>query len=310
MSEARRVHDSAFELMPARGYTALIERMLDHPLIDVHTGLGYDEARRVVVAPQVIWTGAIDAFFRYRFGALPWELVRHEFETVPTPDGELVQPVAEIAHRDKPYRRVTEFRQLTGQGGRTSTLAYEFSRHRRGASAPGCRRRQPLALPRVPGARPDPPGRVLRRSPGALSRAHDRPDRRLGAASDGPLDADRPRRGGRALARHPPCRDELMSTGAPGAVAGYSDAIARVAQIQSQLASIGTAFTPAGATTAAASSASTSSAGAASSTFATQLQSALGTSDSTADDLATPLRHRGRAASGAPPPRVSSAPAG
>ena len=61
--------------------------------------------------------------------------------------------------------------------------------------------------------------------------------------------------------------------------AGYADAIARVTQLQDQIASMRTAFTGASATTGGAAvsgSATASAAGSADSTFATQLQSAMG----------------------------------
>ena len=58
--------------MPRDGYTAMFERMLDHPLIEVRTGVDYDEVGATARAPLLVWTGPIDAYFDYRLGKLPY----------------------------------------------------------------------------------------------------------------------------------------------------------------------------------------------------------------------------------------------
>jgi UDP-galactopyranose mutase len=117
-----------FQNMPADGYTAMFDRMLDHSNIEVRTGTTYDEIRHTVSAPQLVWTGPIDAFFDYRLGTLPYRSLRFEYETRATPGGRLAQPVAQVNYPNEriAYTRVTEFRHLTGQTADASTLAYEF----------------------------------------------------------------------------------------------------------------------------------------------------------------------------------------
>jgi UDP-galactopyranose mutase len=123
-----RYFTDEFQQMPADGYTALFTRMLDHPNIEVRTGITYDEIRDTVTAPQLVWTGPIDAFFECRFGKLPYRSLRFEYETRSTPGGRLAQPVAQVNYPNERigYTRVTEFRHLTGQSAEVSTLAYEF----------------------------------------------------------------------------------------------------------------------------------------------------------------------------------------
>jgi UDP-galactopyranose mutase len=125
-----RYFTDSFQQMPRAGYTAMFERMLDHPLIEVrtnveHVGLGGRERARLLV-----WTGPIDAYFSQRLGALPYRSLHFEFETRECPDGGLLQPVGQINHPglDTDYTRTTEFRHLTGEGGRLTTIAYEYPR--------------------------------------------------------------------------------------------------------------------------------------------------------------------------------------
>ena len=56
------------QAMPKHGYTAMFERMLDHPFIEVRLG---EEAPESTTA-HIIWTGPIDQRFAYCFGRLPY----------------------------------------------------------------------------------------------------------------------------------------------------------------------------------------------------------------------------------------------
>jgi len=123
-----RYFTDAFQQMPAAGYTAMFERMLDHPLIEVRTGTAHaGESERGRVA-LLVWTGPIDEYFGRRLGALPYRSLRFRLETRATAPGVLLQPVGQInypeAHLD--YTRTTEFRHLTGEPGGHTTIAYEY----------------------------------------------------------------------------------------------------------------------------------------------------------------------------------------
>ena len=123
-----RYFTDAFQNMPADGYTAMFERMLDHPLIEVQTGVDHVLHAGDLDAELTVWTGSIDSFFGYALGRLPYRSLRFEHEVRATPGGGLAQPVAQVNYPNEriPYTRVTEFRHLTGQTAEVSTLAYEF----------------------------------------------------------------------------------------------------------------------------------------------------------------------------------------
>ena len=123
-----RYFNDSFQKMPADGYTAMFERMLDHPNITVQTGVEYADVEQQYAGIPLVWTGPIDAFFGYRHGRLPYRSMRFEHELRATPGGRLVQPTGTVNYPNEriPYTRVTEYRQLTGQVAETSTLAYEF----------------------------------------------------------------------------------------------------------------------------------------------------------------------------------------
>lgn len=118
------------QAMPVHGYTAMFERLLDHPAVEVGLGTGFPDVTEHVDYAQLVYTGPIDAYFGYEYGALPYRSLEWELRNEPTPDQGLVQPAGSINFSSEtvPHTRITEFRRLTGQKHDSSTLAVEFPR--------------------------------------------------------------------------------------------------------------------------------------------------------------------------------------
>ena len=126
-----RYFTDSFQRIPVDGYTAMFERILDHPLIEVSVGTDYWDVKDEIEYGRLVYTGPIDAFFGRRFGALPYRSLEWELRTEPTPDGGYLQPAGSINEpsEDVPYTRTTEFRHITGQIPHDyTTLAVEFPR--------------------------------------------------------------------------------------------------------------------------------------------------------------------------------------
>lgn len=126
-----RYFTDPFQQMPAEGYTAMFRRILGDPRIDVRLATQFDEVRDEIEYRHLVYTGPIDAFFDYRFGALPYRSLEFELRNEPTPDGDYLQPVTQINEpsEDVPFTRTTEYRQMTGQCSHpSSTVAVEFPR--------------------------------------------------------------------------------------------------------------------------------------------------------------------------------------
>jgi UDP-galactopyranose mutase len=119
-----RYFTDAFQAMPADGYTAMFERILDHPRIRVEVGTDFRDVS--VPYKLLVWTGPIDEYFGHRFGKLPYRSLRFEAETrrAAAP----LQPVAQVNYPDEriPFTRVTEMRHLTAQAHDATTLVYEY----------------------------------------------------------------------------------------------------------------------------------------------------------------------------------------
>ena len=126
-----RYFTDKWQKMPADGYTKMFERILDQPGIDVRLGTSYDDVKDEVDYQHVVYTGPVDGFFDYRFGALPYRSLEFELRSEQTPGGGLVLPVASVNYPNAeiPYTRITEFRHMTGQSPHgVSTVAVEYPR--------------------------------------------------------------------------------------------------------------------------------------------------------------------------------------
>ena len=113
------------QIMPLHGYTAMFNRMLDHPNIDVLLSTDYRDIMDEVEAGHIIYTGPVDEYFGYRFGKLPYRSLRFEHKVI---EREIFQPVATVNYPDPqvPYTRITEYKHLTGQTHPWTSVTYEY----------------------------------------------------------------------------------------------------------------------------------------------------------------------------------------
>lgn len=120
-----RYFTDKFQAMPAEGYTAMFERLLDHPNITVLTGTEFADVGREGFE-GVVYTGPIDEFYDYRFGKLPYRSLRFDHQTL---DCEQFQPVGTVNYpgEDVPWTRITEYKHLTGQEAPQTSITYEYS---------------------------------------------------------------------------------------------------------------------------------------------------------------------------------------
>jgi len=121
-----RYFTDKFQFMPRWGFTRMFENMVDHDQIDLALGTNFYELRKEVNFRQLIYSGPIDQFFDFRYGKLPYRSLHFEHHTV---DREWFQPVAVVNYpNDFKYTRVSEFKHLTGQQHRRTSIVYEYPR--------------------------------------------------------------------------------------------------------------------------------------------------------------------------------------
>ena len=122
-----------YQVMPKEGFTRLFEKLLDHHNITIRLNtnsldvLQLKEDKSVLFDGQVyegniIYTGALDELFGYKYGTLPYRALEFEFETYKK---DYIQESTVLNWPDdRPATRRTEMKRLTGQqmDGVTSTI--------------------------------------------------------------------------------------------------------------------------------------------------------------------------------------------
>jgi UDP-galactopyranose mutase len=120
-----RYFTDRFQAMPADGYTAMFERLLDHPNINVRTGVEYQQIGEATDRATTVFTGPIDEYYGHRFGRLPYRSLRFEHQHLAGMSQ--FQPVGTVNHpNEHAYTRITEFKHLTGQTHTGTSIVREY----------------------------------------------------------------------------------------------------------------------------------------------------------------------------------------
>ncbi|NJO16112.1 MAG: UDP-galactopyranose mutase [Thioploca sp.] len=124
ISRDDRYFQDQFQGLPKRGYTVLFQRLLTHPNIKILLNTSYQEIKTAIEYQKMIFTGAIDEFFEYQYGELPYRSLA--FQSIYTHQNQ-IQPVGTINYPNEyHYTRTTEFKHLTGQYVYGSTYIEEY----------------------------------------------------------------------------------------------------------------------------------------------------------------------------------------
>lgn len=120
-----RYFTDTFQYMPLNGYTEMFECMLDHSNIQVELESDYFVLKNKIKAKHIVFTGPIDAYFRYCFGKLPYRSLRFEHRHLA--DTKQYQQVGTVNFpNDFDFTRITEFKHLTGQMHAGTSIVLEY----------------------------------------------------------------------------------------------------------------------------------------------------------------------------------------
>jgi len=113
------------QAMPADGYTAMFQKMLDHPNITIMLGTDFREVEDEIEADHIIYSGPVDEYFDFRFGKLPYRSLKFVHSTIDTEQFQQVGTV-NFPSEDVPYTRISEYKHLTGQEHRQTSITLEY----------------------------------------------------------------------------------------------------------------------------------------------------------------------------------------
>jgi len=107
-----RYFSDKYEGLPVDGYTAWLERMADHPNIEVRVGTDFFDVRDEYVGKvPVVYTGPVDEYFGYAEGRLSWRTVDLRSEILDVDDYQGTG-VVNANDPEVPFTRELEFKHL------------------------------------------------------------------------------------------------------------------------------------------------------------------------------------------------------
>ena len=124
-----------YQAMPKEGYTALFKKMLAHPDIDIRLNTSAKDILKLENGKilfecaefegKVIFTGMTDELFDRCFGSLPYRSLKFDFSYH---NIDSYQPEAVVNYTvDEDFTRITEFKKMTGQKVKGTTIMKEYS---------------------------------------------------------------------------------------------------------------------------------------------------------------------------------------
>jgi len=114
-----------YQGLPKEGFTVMVERMLEHPLITLRLDTDYAQVATAESYRRLIYTGPIDEFFAHSLGRLPYRGLTFKLDTL---DTERFQEAGVVNYpNEQDYTRITEFKHLYLQSHPKTTVCYEYS---------------------------------------------------------------------------------------------------------------------------------------------------------------------------------------
>ena len=115
-----------YQGIPIGGYNVIIDRLFEG--CDIETGVDYLEKKEYYdgLGEKIVYTGTIDAYYKYQFGKLEYRSLRFESEVL---DEENHQGVAVVNYTDRetPYTRVIEHKHFEFGTQPKTVITREYS---------------------------------------------------------------------------------------------------------------------------------------------------------------------------------------
>jgi len=128
-------HNNIYTGIPVDGYTAIMQKMIDHPAIKVSLNKKFHPGDDTSMYSHVFYTGPIDAYFNYNAGRLGYRTVTFEKHYAAGDFQGLSQ--MNFCDEDVPYTRIAEHKHFTPWENHDRTVYFkEFSKETGEADLP------------------------------------------------------------------------------------------------------------------------------------------------------------------------------
>ena len=126
LSKDNRYFQDKYQGIPLEGYTKLVEKMLTHPNIKLKLNTDYATIKNPEKEfDRIFYTGAIDEYFNYEFGELPYRSVNFKFEEY---DREFYQSNSVVNYPcNYDFTRIHEYKHYLNDKSPRTVIAKEYS---------------------------------------------------------------------------------------------------------------------------------------------------------------------------------------
>jgi UDP-galactopyranose mutase len=118
--------NALYQGIPIGGYTKLIEKLLDGIEVRLSTDYLANKEELSKLAEKIVYTGPIDAYFDYQYGALQYRSVRFETEVLDT-DNYQGNAVVNYTDSETPYTRIIEHKHFEFGTQPHTVISREYS---------------------------------------------------------------------------------------------------------------------------------------------------------------------------------------
>lgn len=119
--------NDTYQGIPIGGYTQIVEKMLDHPNIEVELETDFFEKKEMYEKEfdKIVYTGMIDQYYNYKYGELEYRSLKFETEIL---DKENHQGVAVVNYTDSEnkYTRIIEHKHFEFGTQEKTVITYEY----------------------------------------------------------------------------------------------------------------------------------------------------------------------------------------
>lgn len=118
--------NARYQGIPLGGYTAMVEKMLSGAEIRLNTDYLQEKQELDALAKKTVYTGPIDAYFRFCLGPLEYRSVRFETEILDT-DNFQGNAVVNYTDRETPFTRIIEHKWFDPADQEKTVISREYS---------------------------------------------------------------------------------------------------------------------------------------------------------------------------------------
>jgi UDP-galactopyranose mutase len=125
ISRDDRYFQDKYQAIPQEGYTTLVKNILNHPLIKVELNTDFASVRNQIEYDRLFFSGAIDEYFNYELGRLPYRSLDIVFKTH---NCEYLQSGPQINYPENyDYTRSVEYKYYLDEKADKTIVSYEYS---------------------------------------------------------------------------------------------------------------------------------------------------------------------------------------